>query len=246
MLAAAAVGAAARRCSTPGSPQPAVNDVAAGIAMIIFGSGLAFFFGKRFVAPMAPQLPLLDFGGWSRDPAVHSALRISPLFFLGIASGVLAALVLFKRTRWGLQVRAAGDDPQAARAPWAFQCRNKRMRFATMIGGALAASRWRAPHALFPRHLVRRNFGRSRLDGGRAGDFRALESPPLSRGGAAVRAAHRRWDPRCNRSGITGYYHLFNASPYLLTLAVMIASCSPPQDSYGNAWSIGRSPGMTS
>ena len=32
--------------------------------------------------------------------------------------------------------------------------------------------------------------------------------------------------PSLQTAGITGYYHLFNASPYLLTLVVMIASCS--------------------
>src|SRR5206468_1006025 len=91
--------------------QPAVNDVAAGIATIVFGSGLAFFIGKRFVAPMAPQLPLIHLGSWSGVASVESALRISPLFFIGIACS-FALHWLFTRTRWGLNIRAAGDDPQ--------------------------------------------------------------------------------------------------------------------------------------
>jgi ABC-type uncharacterized transport system permease subunit len=41
--------------------QPRVNDVAVGIAMIIFGSGIAFFFGKPFIQPQAPQLPSIEF-----------------------------------------------------------------------------------------------------------------------------------------------------------------------------------------
>src|SRR5579864_4837506 len=57
---------------------PGVNDVAAGIAMIIFGSGLAFFFGKQFVAPMAPQLPVFDLGAGAANTALHAALRVSP------------------------------------------------------------------------------------------------------------------------------------------------------------------------
>src|SRR5689334_6287965 len=42
--------------------RPKVNDIAVGIAMIIFGSGLAFFLGKPFIQPLAPQLPSIDFG----------------------------------------------------------------------------------------------------------------------------------------------------------------------------------------
>src|ERR1700730_18249152 len=39
--------------------KPKVNDIAVGIAMIIFGSGIAFFLGKPFIQPLAPQLPTI-------------------------------------------------------------------------------------------------------------------------------------------------------------------------------------------
>src|SRR5579863_1552235 len=94
VIAAALVGALFGLLHAGLTELPRVNDVAAGIAIIVFGSGLAFFFGKRFVAPMAPQLPVFDFGAWSHDPAIHSALRISPLFFLGITVGLVLHYVL--------------------------------------------------------------------------------------------------------------------------------------------------------
>src|ERR1700730_1544953 len=88
VMAAALAGALLGLIHSGLTELPRVNDVAAGIAMIIFGSGLAFFFGKQFVAPMAPQLPVIEFGAWSANPAVRSALRISPLFFLGLAGAL--------------------------------------------------------------------------------------------------------------------------------------------------------------
>ena len=44
---------------------PKVNDIAIGIAMMLFGTGLAFFFGKPFIQPQAPHLPSIHLGGWS-------------------------------------------------------------------------------------------------------------------------------------------------------------------------------------
>ena len=38
-----------------------VNDVAVGIAMMLFGTGVAFFFGKPYIQPTAPRLPSLPF-----------------------------------------------------------------------------------------------------------------------------------------------------------------------------------------
>ncbi len=97
------------------SQQPKVNDIAAGIAMIIFGSGIAFFLGKPFIQPLAPQLPGIEFGCVEREPRLRSALKICPLFFVG----VLAAFAMnwfFRARAGGSIVSAVGDKPDAARA----------------------------------------------------------------------------------------------------------------------------------
>jgi simple sugar transport system permease protein len=206
VVAAALVGALLGLLHSGLTELPRVNDVAAGIAMIVFGSGLAFFFGKRFIAPMAPQLPVLDFGAWSHDPAIHSALRISPLFFLGIALGFALHYVL-GNTRWGLRVRAVGDAPDAARS-LGISIREKRT-VATVIGASLAAVGGAHLTLYFP------GIWSEGISGGQG--LMAV---------ALVIGAAQALGPSLQTAGIGGYYHLFNASPYLLTLLVMIASCS--------------------
>src|SRR5260370_618423 len=41
---------------------PRVNDIAVGIALMLFGTGLAFYLGKPLIEPTAPPLPAIDFG----------------------------------------------------------------------------------------------------------------------------------------------------------------------------------------
>ena len=67
---------------------PRVNDVAVGIAMMLFGVGVAFFFGKPYIQPTAPRLGSISLGFWSDSASLKSALQVNPLFFIGI---VLAA-----------------------------------------------------------------------------------------------------------------------------------------------------------
>ena len=38
---------------------PRVNDVATGIALMLLGTGLAFYLGKPLIQPQAPQLPAI-------------------------------------------------------------------------------------------------------------------------------------------------------------------------------------------
>jgi ABC-type uncharacterized transport system permease subunit len=45
-------------------------------------------------------------------------------------------------------------------------------------------------------------------------------------GVAAVRR-RRALGPALQSVGVTSGYHLFNAAPYILTLAIMIITCSP-------------------
>jgi simple sugar transport system permease protein len=201
---------------------PGVNDVAAGIAMIIFGSGLAFFFGKQFVAPMAPQLTVWDLGAGVANSAVHAALRISPMFFFGIAAAFLLQYAL-ERTRWGLHLRAVGDAPEAARS-MGISVRRHRV-VATTIGGALAGIGGSHLTLYFP------GIWSEGISGGQGLMAVALVifarwSPRRCLAASLLFGGAQALGPSLQSAGISGFYHVFNASPYLLTLAVMILSCS--------------------
>lgn len=199
-----------------------VNDTAIGISLMVLGTGLAFFLGKPFIEPKAPPLPSIPFGFWSDIPQVRSALEVNALFIVGIALAV-AVYVFLNRTGWGLMLRTVGDSEEGARA-LGFPVLGTRIA-ATMFGGFLA---------------------------GVGGSFLSLSYPGswsegLSSGQGIMAVAlviFARWrsmsalgasllfgaagalGPALQGVGVTGYYYLFNAAPYVLTLAIMIASTS--------------------
>jgi simple sugar transport system permease protein len=201
---------------------PRVNDIAVGIGLMLFGTGLAFFLGKPYVQPKAPTLPAIPFGGWSDSPQIRAALEVNPLFLIGIALAVALAWA-FRNTRWGLVVRMVGDSSDAARA---MGHRVSLVRtLSTGIGGGLA---------------------------GIGGSFLSLYYPGswsegLSSGQGLMAVAlviFARWNPlQCfyaallfggagalgpalQSVGITSGYYLFNAAPYVVTLGIMIVTCS--------------------
>src|SRR5258707_5420689 len=94
---------------------PRVNDIAIGIAMMLFGTGIAFFFGKAYIQPSAPRLESFSLGAWTGNQQITTALQINPLLLVGIAVAILMAWA-FANTRWGLIVRMAGDSAPAANA----------------------------------------------------------------------------------------------------------------------------------
>lgn len=203
--------------------RPRVNDIAVGIALMLFGRGLSFFVGKPLIQPQAPQLQAVALGGFSQDPAVREALQINPLFMIGVALAP-ALLLLLMHTRPGLLLRMAGESAAATRALGHSVARIR--LYATMAGGFLA---------------------------GIGGSFLSLYYPGvwsegLSSGQGLIAVAlviFARWNPvfcliasliygaagslgpALQSAGIAIGPHLIGAAPAALTLILMVLTCSP-------------------
>ena len=218
------------------SQQPRVNDVATGIAMIIFGSGLAFFLGKPFIQPQAPQLFTFNWGAWSTSPQLQSALKVSPLFLLGIAIAPLLQW-FFRSTRWGLYVRAVGDSPQAARA-MGISVFKVRM-WSTMAGSFLAGIGGACLSLYFPGVWTERISSGQGLMAvalvifARWNPIQCLWASMLFGGAQAI-------GPAFQSVGIDSYTYLFNAAPYILTLLIMVVTCSPQRSLAGSPGALGK------
>ncbi len=201
---------------------PRVNDVAVGIAMMLFGTGLAFFLGKPYIQPSAPRLGAIPFGAFSDNPNLRSALDINPLFFVGIAVAIIMAWV-FRSTRWGLVVRTVGDSAAAALA---MGLSVDRVRFfATAVGGFLAGVGGAFLSLSYPGSW---NEGLSSGQGlmavalvifARWSPLRCVLAALLFGGAGAI-------GPALQSVGVTQGYYFFNAAPYILTLIIMIATSS--------------------
>ena len=217
--------------------RPKVNDIAAGIAMLIFGSGCAFFLGKPYIQPSAPQLPAIALGGWSSIPQVEAALKISPLFFFGVAAAFLLQ-AFFRSTRWGMQVRAVGDSPAAAQA---LGISVPRTRFAAIVTGSALGGMGGAHLSLFyPGAWTEAISSGQGLMAvalvifARWNPVKCLWASLLFGGAQAV-------GPSLQAVGISTGYYLWNASPYILTLGVMILTCSPKRTLIGAPGALGSS-----
>jgi simple sugar transport system permease protein len=201
---------------------PRVNDIAVGIGLMLFGTGLAFFFGKPYVQPQAPLLPAIPLGAWSDLPQVQSALQINVLLPLGLVLAVAMHWAL-RNTRWGLVVRMVGDGADAARA---MGYSVPRVRLAATAAGSFFAGVGGAFLSLY--YPGSWNEGLSSGQGLMAvalvifARWRPLACvwAALLFGGAAALG------PALQSVGVTSGYYLFNAAPYALTLAIMVATCS--------------------
>ena len=217
---------------------PRVNDIAVGIALFIFGLGLAFYLGKPFIEPRAPMLPGIPLGSFTDHPAIRSAFDVSPLFFIGIALAVVLEWGI-KNTRWGLILRMAGESADAARAIGRSVERIRTL--ATMAGGFLSGVGGGFLSLYYPGNW---NEGLSSGQGlmaialvifARWSPIRCFYASLLFGGASAI-------GPAVQTVGITEGYYLFYAAPYVLTLALLIYSSSPAQALAGapNELSISR------
>jgi simple sugar transport system permease protein len=205
---------------------PRVNDIAIGIALMILGLGLAFFFGKAYVQPTAPRLPSFDLAAHlltaSSHPALRAALQINVLLPIGAVCALLLHWAL-RNTRWGLVVRTVGDSSDAARA---LGLRVDAVRTAaTACGGFFAGVGGAFLSLYYP------GSWNEALSSGQGVMAVALVifarwNPLGCLGAALVFGGASAIGPALQAVGIQSGYHLYNAAPYVLTLVIMLWTSS--------------------
>lgn len=209
---------------------PRVNDVATGIALMLLGTGLAFYLGKPLIQPQATQLPPIPLGSWSDSPVLQAALQINPLLPIGAVLAVLMYLG-FARTRWGLLVRLAGDSASATKA-LGYSVGGIRIA-ATAAGGAIAGLGGASLSLFYPGSW---NEGISSGQGliavalvifARWSPLRCVGAALLFGGAGAI-------GPALQSIGISQGYYLFGAVPYVLTLVILVITCRPGKVAQGS------------
>jgi general nucleoside transport system permease protein len=115
------------------------DQVVSGIALVILGLGLSSFLFRITLGRTPTRIPnftALDLGPLSAIPVIGPILfGQNVLVYLGVALAIALTWIL-RRTAIGLEIRACGDDPDAARASGVAVTRR---RYASVVfGGALA------------------------------------------------------------------------------------------------------------
>jgi simple sugar transport system permease protein len=104
------------------------NQLAAGLSLMFFGLGASALIGQPFVGAIVPALPRFGVPGLG---------AFDVLVWLALPTALFLWFLIF-RTRWGLALRAVGEDPAAAfaagRRPGSIQYQ------ALALGGLLAGT----------------------------------------------------------------------------------------------------------
>lgn len=90
------------------------NQVVSGLALTILGTGLANYLGApydgqsvsgfhAYAIPVLSAIPMLGQVLFNHDPLVYLSYMVAPMLW-----------VLLRFTRWGLALRAVGENPEAA------------------------------------------------------------------------------------------------------------------------------------
>ncbi|HHZ76606.1 MAG TPA: ABC transporter permease [Rhodospirillales bacterium] len=112
------------------------NQVATGLALTLFGLGLSALIGHSYVGIPFSGLPLLQIPFLSGLPLIGPIIFGQDImFYLSVASVVLVSILLNK-TRWGLLLRAVGENHDAAYSI-GYSVNFIRM-MAVLFGGAMA------------------------------------------------------------------------------------------------------------
>jgi ABC-type uncharacterized transport system permease subunit len=110
------------------------NQLASGLTLMFFGFGLSALIGKPYVGAKIDGLPRILLPGLSDLPRLYTSLfKFDLLIYLAIPVAFFVFWILF-RTRWGLGLRAVGENTDTAFASG----RNPRLiRYQALFTGGL-------------------------------------------------------------------------------------------------------------
>ena len=114
----------------------------AGIAVTFYAMNLTYFIhriliGSPLVEPTVPSTPVWKLGALGDLPFVGPLFNQSPYVYAGVYLLPLITAFILAKTRWGLALKAVGENPRAADSSLV---RVHMVRYiAIMIGGALMA-----------------------------------------------------------------------------------------------------------
>ncbi|HEY9819036.1 MAG TPA: hypothetical protein V6D20_24980, partial [Candidatus Obscuribacterales bacterium] len=142
----------------------------------------------------------------------------------------------FRSTRWGLFIRAVGDSPDAALA---MGVSIFKVRMLSIVAGSFLAGIGGASLSLYYpgvwTELVSSGQGLMAVAlviFARWQPMQCLWASLLFGGAQAL-------GPALQSVGITQGYYLFNAAPYVLTLVIMVITCSPTRTMTGVPGALG-------
>ena len=111
------------------------SQVAAGFALTFLCRDLAYFLGHPYARQQGPQLTTLPLPGLADLPFFGEVLFSHSLVVYASFLAIPCCLLFLHRSRWGLMLRCAGENPEAC---WARGIDPNRVRFAAVVaGGAL-------------------------------------------------------------------------------------------------------------
>jgi ABC-type uncharacterized transport system permease subunit len=215
VLAAVLAGAAISAVFAYAVVDRGANQLAAGLSLLFLGMGVSALAGKPFVGAVIRGLPsvslpvpvALGHAAFSIDALVLFALPLTALF-----AWLLAA------TRWGLQLRAVGENPEAA---FAAGCNRRKLQYQAILLGGICSGLAGAHIAL----AVAYSWAEG-MTGGRGFIAIALVmfarwNPWAAIAGALVFGGAEALHLQLQARGLDVSPFLMNMVPYLLTLAAL-------------------------
>jgi general nucleoside transport system permease protein len=186
------------------------NQLAAGLSLMFFGFGVSALVGRPFIGALIVGLPRLNIG--------VRALSFDLLVYLVVPVAVLIWWVL-GRTRWGLSLRAVGENPSVAyaagRRPELVQY--QALGIAGLLGGIAGAHLSVAMTLTWAEGMTAgRGFIAIALV------IFAKWDPLLAIAGAMLFGAAEAVQLQLQVAGVDVSPFLMNMAPYLLTLLVLI------------------------